>query len=105
MSCQLTSSSQLNLEFIQIKDYGVLSGCFLRNSEDVTTKSAGLYPDHQLSKKAGEVMRKYDQQALLFLYLASQSIQSLCRYQTSMSGGTKPYRGLTTESRRRGMDQ
>ena len=24
-------------------------------------------------------MRKYDQQALLFLYLASQSIQSLCK--------------------------
>ena len=88
-----------------MEDSGGFSGYDLRNNENVTTEGAGLYSAHLFSKKAGEVIRKYDRQTLLFLYLASQSIQSLCRYQTSMSGGTKPYRGLTTESRRRGMDQ
>ena len=33
-----------------MEDSGVFSGCFLRNNEDVTTKSADLYSDHQLSK-------------------------------------------------------
>ena len=98
-------SCQLNLELIQIKDSGVFSGCFLRNNENVTTKSAGLYSDHQLSEKAGEVIRKYDRQTLLFRYLASQSIQKPLQVPDKYVWLYQPYRGLTTESRRRGMDQ
>ena len=49
--------------------------CFLRNNENVTTKSADLYSDYQLSKKP------------------PRASKSLCRCQTSMSGCTNPTEG------------
>ena len=83
----------------------MFSGYDLRNNENVTTKSAGLYSDHQLSEKAGEVIRKYDRQTLLFLYLASQSIQKPLQVPDKYAWLYQPYGRLTKESRRRGMDQ
>ena len=83
----------------------MFSGYDLRNNEHVTTEGAGLYSAHLFSKKAGEVIRKYDRQTLLFLYLASQSIQKPLQVPDKYVWLYQPYRGLTTESRRRGMDQ
>ena len=52
-----------------MEDYGVFSGCFLRNNENVTAKSADLYSDYPRAAKG------------------------VCRGQTKISGCTNPAEG------------